>query len=96
MAEHSILDIIKRKRAEWEIEKNHSSTLFYDGKVRACIEILTEAKPCVWTKGDDTSDETTCFLTGCGKDFELNWGTLTECKMKFCPYCGAEIEEAGE
>ena len=44
---------------------------------------------CVWIQDYDFGG----WDTGCGQGFEIVDGTPSYNKMKFCPFCGAEIEE---
>lgn len=43
---------------------------------------------CTWTGDDDG-----CWSTGCGQAFELTEGPPSENSMRFCCYCGQELEE---
>ena len=85
--------IIEQKRAEWEksrddFAKGTSLWLKYQIRVHACDELLKEIKPCTWTLADHGAWE-----TGCGINTDLS---PDHPKMKYCPYCGNEIEEAGK
>lgn len=78
-------EIINKLRAEWfEQRKTTAFLSFISGKIRAANEILASLKPCVWTKNKKRG----WWNTSCDR--------LANYKEKFCPYCGAEIEEAGE
>lgn len=44
---------------------------------------------CEWTY-DEWHD---CWETGCGNTFQFIDGTPKDNKMRFCPYCGKEIEQ---
>jgi len=35
------------------------------------------------------------WYTDCGHIFEIANGTPTENSMKYCPYCGGELQEKG-
>ncbi len=86
--------IIEKMRAKY-IEMRDMALL--DSKLRygrdtmiwVCDEILEEIKPCVWTLGDHGYD------VGCGLNTNLP-AQYRNRKMKFCPHCGMEIEEAGK
>ena len=45
---------------------------------------------CVWSQDSENSD---IWLSGCGKAFVLNTGTLKENQVKYCVYCGKFIEQ---
>ena len=45
---------------------------------------------CAWREDEGVWD------TDCGNAFEINEGGPTENKMKYCCYCGKEIEEFPE
>jgi len=48
---------------------------------------------CKWTADYIVCGEPTGnYDTLCGNDFVLNEGTVEENHMKFCPFCGEEIE----
>ncbi len=45
---------------------------------------------CGWMPEDEDSDS---FQTDCGEMFILNEGTPTDNGMKFCCYCGKQIDD---
>lgn len=50
---------------------------------------MTDKYPCVWTEAYEGNGP---WEVGCGHDFELD-GTPSENGMKFCCFCGAELQE---
>lgn len=55
--------------------------------------VCSGAGRCTWTRDNPDSD---IWLTSCGSAWCLNEGTPKENRMKFCPFCGREIKEAGD
>lgn len=99
-------DIIKKKRAEWEIRmanciKQECPNLaeVLGQWIYAAKKILAEIKPCVWKQDENTfllDDDERTWNTGCGGMFTIMNGTPAENKMKYCCYCGAKIARAGK
>uniref|UniRef100_A0A6M3J629 Uncharacterized protein n=1 Tax=viral metagenome TaxID=1070528 RepID=A0A6M3J629_9ZZZZ len=46
------------------------------------------ADKCVW-KYDEYDDT---WNTSCNNTYQIIWGSPTENRMKFCPYCGGMLE----
>jgi hypothetical protein len=53
-------------------------------------ESVTAPESCLWTQLDDESD---CWETECGNAFSLNEDGPSQNKMRFCCYCGHQLEE---
>jgi len=57
-------------------------------RMRKDLEQALKAKEkCKWTYDDDFWD------TDCGKAFTIMEGTPKDNEMKYCPYCGRQIEQ---
>lgn len=85
--------IIKQMRAKWNkrrLEYTRCSVQWchFNHKVQAADEILKALKPCVWKPYASGGYE-----TGCGIITDLS---PDHPKMKYCAYCGMEIEEVGK
>lgn len=90
--------LIEQMRAKWlqEQYKHHLGTLdraLFLGKVQAADELLKLLNPCVWTHKVHLGEDHNDWDTGCFERYTILEGTPTENKMKYCPYCGNEIEE---
>lgn len=52
----------------------------------------TAPRKCVWSH--DSADDDAIYLTGCNRNIVYSEGTRTDCDVKFCQYCGGEVEGA--
>ena len=50
-------------------------------------------KKCVWHELVDDTNDDILWETGCGKLHYFEFGVPLSLHVKYCPYCGNEIEE---
>ena len=74
----------------WEADGCCSGDCYYEW-AQAEIERLTR-EPCEWTE-----DECGLYLTSCGggRAWQFVEDTRAENGVRFCPFCGGEIQESG-
>jgi hypothetical protein len=72
-------------------EVNNEGNVYAEVKIRDVLKIINPyAGKCKWEKDNLDYDQ---YKTSCGNMFVFFEGSPEDNKMKFCPYCGKEIDQ---